>query len=181
MEMKRVGDWIVLGVLVFVLFIGTASASANVLIGVVNSELVIEQSDAGHLANADLAIVVRSWQDLLGAKEQDIEALMQDIETNSDQLSAEDMVGKQQELNELIQEYASLEAEAEHEIQTQALELRNLILQDIAHITGIIGRREGYTLITDASMVFYHGPQIDITAEVIREYNKLLATEQANR
>ncbi|HBG00808.1 MAG TPA: hypothetical protein DDW87_04460 [Firmicutes bacterium] len=80
-----------------------------------------------------------------------------------------------EELPGLVEDYQIAAAEAEYVIQQRAEELYQLLLQDIALVARTIGERDGYTIIAETSSLFYYGPHVDLTPEVIREYNRLLS------
>jgi Skp family chaperone for outer membrane proteins len=56
----------------------------------------------------------------------------------------------------------------------QAEELRNQLLAEIAQVFRVIGQ-EGFDVILDVTMVHYYSAVVDITYEVIRKYNALIA------
>ncbi len=136
-------------------------ASANVLIGVIDIDRVMDESDAGKLANEDLGQLIAGWQATLDSLEATIVELQ---ETNPDS----------EELPALIEDYQIAAAEGEHAIQQRADELYLLLLQDIAMIARIIGERDGYAIIAETASLFYYESQVDISADVILEYNRLL-------
>lgn len=176
--MKRTSIWALLMIVGILLWSTSVGASNNVLIGVVDVDLVMEQSDAGKLANADLSNLITNWQDKLDSLETVIVVLTEEIEGSEASLSAEKLEGKNQELESLLEQYQIAAAEGELEIQRRAEELYQLLLQDISLVIRLIGTREGYTIIAETSSLFYFGPQVDLTPEVIREYNKLLNESQ---
>lgn len=147
--------------------------AAEVKVAVMNLNTVIEHSDAGKAANAELAVLIESKQKQVDAKGAVIEQLNKELSEKGESLKPEEKEAKQAELDQLIVEYQQLAAQAEAEIQARAQELRNQILAEIGEVLRIIGDRAGYTMILDISMVHYYSHVIDITTEVIRTYNQL--------
>jgi len=161
---KRTSIWVCLMMVVVVLLSQGASASGNVLIGVVNVDLVIEQSQAGQLANNDLMALITSWQSQLDELEATILEMQEQLGEGA----------STPELDELVGRYQTMAVEAEYAIQQRADELYQLLLQDIAAVVNLVGARDGYTMIAEASSIFYYEAQVDVTSEIIREYDRLL-------
>lgn len=146
--------------------------AAETKIGVLDLNKVIEQSAAGQAAGAELAALVAGKQQLVDDKGAVIDQLNWELFTTADALSPAERAAKQAELEELIADYQEIAAAAEAEIQARAQELQNRILAEIAEVVQYIGRRDGYTVILDVSLVHYFSPAVDITAEVIRTYDE---------
>mgnify|MGYP000906736898 FL=1 len=159
--MKRTGIYVFL--IVGVLLLGSGvSAAANALIGVIDLDVVMDQSEAGKLANGDLGNLIAGWQETLDSLEA---AILELQEANPE---AEELPG-------LVEDYQIAAAEAEYVIQQRAEELYQLLLQDIALVARMIGERDGYTIIAETASLFYYESHVDLTPEVIREYNRLLS------
>ncbi|HBG00807.1 MAG TPA: hypothetical protein DDW87_04455, partial [Firmicutes bacterium] len=66
--MKRTGIYVFL--IVGILLLGSGvSAAANALIGVIDLDVVMDESDAGKLANGDLGNLIAGWQETLDSLE----------------------------------------------------------------------------------------------------------------
>jgi Skp family chaperone for outer membrane proteins len=51
--------------------------------------------------------------------------------------------------------------------------MRNQILSEISEVIRLIAARDNYSLILDISTVHFYSQAIDITGDVISEYNSL--------
>ncbi|NMB00842.1 MAG: BamA/TamA family outer membrane protein [Firmicutes bacterium] len=176
-NLKQAKVWMFVVMVGVLLWSGSVGASNTVLIGIFDIDTVIEQSNAGILADNDLRGLIAAWQEHVDSLETAIVELMDELENPATSLSSEQVAVKEGELQALLEQYQLAVAEAEYNIQLRAEELHELLLQDIAAVVALIGDRGGYTLIADTTNIFYFGSHIDITAEVINEYNRLLAEQ----
>lgn len=170
---------LVLGMMLVFGAAAASAAAAEVKIGVVDLTTVLDQSDAGKAANAQLATLTKSKQDELAAMKSKIDALQKEIDGGK--LSAADKKSKQDDLDKQQQAYQKAVQDDQNQLQQTAQDLRNQLLNDIGQVLGMIGDQEGYTLIVDAQSVFYHQKVIDLTYDLIRKYNDLYAQAQKSQ
>ncbi len=164
---------VVRGFLVFIMiFMFSASVGANpFLVGIIDVAVIIEQSNAGKIANAALAEEISAKQGMVDEKAAEINALVE-LFIESDEMSDEERTSLEAQHALLLAEYQELIIAAEKQVQESAQYLRTLLVSEIGEIVRIIAQREGYALILESTSAAYYGKHIDITAEVIREYNK---------
>lgn len=175
--MRRVG--LLLLVLLMGVLVSTGVASAQELrIGVVDLSIIISESAAGREANEQLNQLVERRRIEIAQKEEAIVALETELNNIAENLSDEQVTTKQEELNELISEYLQLIETYESEIQATAEAMRRQILAEIGAVLQWYGDNRGYSLIIDASAALYYRRVIDLTYDIIREYDALRAAGQ---
>ncbi len=168
--MKKV--WRLLVLVTVVVLAAPAALALEAKVGVLDLNQVLEQSEAGKVATAELAALVESKQRLVDEMGAVIDKLNLELLAKADSLPQNEREAKQAELEQLIADYQQTAAQAEAEIQGRAQELQHQILAEIGEVLRFIGERDGYMVILDVTMVHYYSPVSDITAEVIRTYNE---------
>jgi outer membrane protein len=161
------------GLIVFLLAVimTPTAGAAQIKIGVIDTNTVIGQSDAGRAANDSLARFIESTKADLTKRQKAIEDMRQSLDDAS--TPAEEREKKTLELDQLENELQAMISEAQKAIDNQAEEYRKLVLEDVGKVLALIAEENGYHVIIDSSSVFYYARLVDITWEVIRKYNDL--------
>lgn len=165
-----------ISVLLFLLLCMPVSLLAvdDLKIGYIDFQKVLNESDAGKKAKADLEIIVKSKQTTIDEKGKTIEKLKADLEKQASVLSAEAKKSKEEELEKMLREYQRLVQDSQTEVKKKELELTDVIIKDIRQIVEKMGEEGGYTLIIERTggMVLYSKKDIDLTDAVIKKYNQ---------
>jgi outer membrane protein len=143
-------------------------------IGCIDFQKVLNESDAGKKAKADLEILVKSKQTTIDEKGKTIEKMKADLEKQASVLSAEAKKSKEEELEKVLREYQRLVQDSQTEVKKKELELTDAIIKDMRQLVEKIGEEGGYTLIMEKTggMVLYSTKDIDLTDVVIKRYNQ---------
>lgn len=168
---------IVLTVAIIVLA-GAVVASAQSRVGVVDLAIVIDESKAGQEANTALNAFIAERQaaaDDLAARWQE---LADALEEGDESLSEEEREALQAEMEAAEAEYIAAVEQFEAEIAAAVDELRQYILNDIGIVLQRVAEARGFDLIVDASSAYYYRRVVDLTFEVIREYDELWEAAQ---
>jgi outer membrane protein len=165
-----------ISLLLFVLFCMPVSSMAvdALKIGCIEFQKVLNESDAGKKAKADLEILVKSKQTTIDEKGKTIEKMKADLEKQASVLSAEAKKSKEEELEKVLREYQRLVQDSQTEVKKKELELTDTIIKDMRQLVEKIGEEGGYTLIMEKTggMVLYSTKDIDLTDAVIKRYNQ---------
>lgn len=166
--------------LFFIIFITPAYliAADSVKIGVIDLQKVVDESEAGKKASADLNILAKSKQSLIEEKGKTIERLKSDMEKQLSVLSEETKKSKNEELEKLWREYQRLLQDSDAELRKKDAELKKTILREIFEIAEKFGVEEGYSLIVDKGFILYSNKDMDITDKVIKKYNESKVTSK---
>ncbi len=165
-----------ISLLLFVLFCMPVSSMAvdALKIGCIDFQRVLNESDAGKKAKADLEILVKSKQTTIDEKGKMIEKMKADLEKQASVLSAEAKKSKEEELEKGLREYQRLVQDSQTEVKKKELELTDVIIKDMRQLVEKMGEEGGYTLIMEKTggMVLYSTKDIDLTDAVIKRYNQ---------
>lgn len=158
---------------VLVVVAAAAVVSAQSRVGVVDLAIIIDESRAGKEANAVLDAFIAERQqeaDELAARWQE---LADALEADDGSLSDEERGALQAEVEAAAVEYAAAVEQFELEIAMAIEALREQILSDIGIVLQRVGDARGFDMIVDSSSVYYYRRVVDLTFEVIREYDDL--------
>lgn len=162
-----------------ILFCGLSSAFAqeSLQIGVIDPQAVMENSNAGQKALATLKEHVMVRQKLLETDEAEIQKLEQQLQTGTGRSETETQV-LQQTLQGKIQEYQRRRQTFQQEVQEKQKNLMVDYMKKIEGATQTVAERRGLTLVIDKGneaimqIVIYSAKGMDITDEVVKEFNK---------
>ena len=162
-----------------ILFCGLPSAFAqeSIQIGVIDPQAVLENSNAGQKALATLKEHVMVRQKLLETDEAEIQKLEQQLQTGTGRSETETQV-LQQTLQGKIQEYQRRRQTFQQEVQEKQKNLMVDYMKKIQGATKTVAERRGLTLVIDKGneaimqIVIYSAKGMDITGEVVEEFNK---------
>lgn len=135
-------------------------------IGVVDVVRVVNESNEGKKANAEVNDLVKAKQAMLQKNAETVGNLKKGLERESSK-------GKKDEFNKAALGYQQLVAAADEEVKQKAAELRKAVLEHIRKALDAIGDEEKFLLIITNENVGYSQKSIDITDKVIKKYNEL--------
>lgn len=160
---------------VFIVGVAGVAGAQSMKVGIVDLSILISESDEGKRDNAELNQLIAERQAELDQREASVLALRDRLEDEANALSDQERARLEEEYQTLSIEYLTIGQEYEAEIQARADEMRDQLLQEIASVLQWYGDTKEYTLILDASTVYYYRQVIDLTWEILREYNDLKA------
>jgi outer membrane protein len=157
------------------LVLAAQAAMAQQKIGFVNMRTIFDQYSAKKEAEA---VFEREMEDLnrqVTAKEEEITALSDSIESMRYVASDERIRAKQRTLERKRKEYVEFMQEAEMTAARRNEELTRPIEEAILQAAGEIGEKENFDLILDAGagIVVYSKPEYDLTDMVLQKLEEL--------
>ena len=185
---KRLWWSMVLGVVLTSLLVAPVQVfSQEMKVGIVDLLRALRESEAGKVASESLSESGRDFQTELQSKglsvaEQEEALRQQAAEFQQKRLlysedvqreREEELLRQQREVQRLKEDTVRLQRDAEADFRLQENRLRDQILEEIMDVILAIGEREKFTVIIERSQVlFFDGEQLDLTDQVIQEYDK---------
>ena len=155
-----------------------AFAEESLQIGVIDPQAVLENSNAGQKALATLKEHVMVRQKLLETDEAEIQKLEQQLQTGTGRSETETQV-LGETLQGKIQEYQRRRQTFQQEVQEKQKNLMVDYMKKIEGATKTVAEQRGLTLVIDKGneaimqIVIYSAKGMDITDEVVKEFNKI--------
>lgn len=162
-------------VMILVIGLGGPVLAAEVKIGTVDFQRIVEQSEPGQKVEAGLKQEGERMEADLEKEKEELKNLQAKIEREAAVMSQEAREEKEIEFRVKVRNLQEKEKRYRAEFvgkQRQEVDgLRKVVLE----IAQEIGKKEGYTLVISNAGVLYQDPAIDLTEPVIKILNKRLA------
>lgn len=156
-----------------VLLIMTSNGmSADVAkIGVLDGQRVLETSDAGRAARAQIKESYSRMEEELKKRNAEFEEQKKQFERNAMVMSQEKREQSQRDIQIKKLDLQQLSKKYTGELKEMEQKLISKINADAKKIIEEIGKSEGYLVIIDKAAVPYYPTSIDITDKMIKKYN----------
>ena len=165
------GIWAVMCMFVF----NSSVMAADVAkIGVIDLEKIFKTSDAGKKAQDEITIAGNRMKKDLEAKETEIKEMRKQLEKDALVMRPEKREEREREIRIKINDIKSLQKRYMDDFKR--IEGRHIkkIRDDIMEIVKEVGKKEGYLLIIEKTVVLYSPNTVEITERLIESYNKKL-------
>ena len=171
---------ILIGCLFSLLWLDSVNAADVAKIGIVDIQRIMNTSDQGKSAQAQIKEQSDKMTETLKGKGAEIEELKNQIERDSMVMSKEKREEKEREFRIKLNDLKSLEKRYRGELQVMEKKLANELREQVLVIVGEIGKKEGYLLIINNFNVMYAPGSIDITDQLIKQLNARHAKKSGN-
>jgi outer membrane protein len=152
----------------------SVSVFAQTKVGIINIQKVIRTIKEGKAVNTTLTKSFKSKEKQLKAEEAKIKKQQEAYQKQTMLLSGEAKAKKEQEIRKAIAELQKKTMAYQKEIQKQEAQLKKPILDKLKPIIDSVSSKKGVDLTFEisSSPIVYAKTQVDITDEVIKEYDK---------
>ena len=163
-----------LGFVFLVVLCATPLLAADLKIGVVDIQTVMEESVPGKAALKELKASFDEMKAELDEYKDKVMKLRQEIQKQSLVLSQEAQIDKETEFRQKFREFQGLQQSYQKKMGLKEEKLTKPILDELKEVIDGYGKKYGYTLVLDKknSGAIYHDTSVDITEKVIQELNK---------
>lgn len=153
---------------------GVVIADAAITIAVVDFQQALNGVDEGAAAKKKLETEFKKKQKQLDIQQKELEALKNEIQQQAAILPQEKLLAKQEDFRKQFLELQQKAGAFQKDMLQRESEMSNKILGRLKAIVEEIGRKGNYTLVIETSNdpILYVQSKEDLTAQVIKEYNK---------
>jgi len=155
----------------FSFFVVSAYGADVAKIGVVNFQKILETSNAGKEAMAEISKQGKKMEADLNSKGLEIEEVKKKLEREALVMSKEMREEKEREIRIKINDIKTLRKRYESNLRDVQKRLVNRIRKELLELVKDVGKKGGYLLIIENIGVLYSPKTIDITDEIIQKYN----------
>jgi len=165
-----------IGILIFMiiggLFTGTVY-SADIKIGSVDMQRVINECSAGYEARKVIAQDGEKFQRLVEEKQKELQTMKESIEKQALMLTPDARANKEREYQIKLREFQRWGEDTQNELTQKRTQLERTISMGLIKVVQEIGLKEGYTLILqkNENIVLFASQPVDITDQVIKAYD----------
>lgn len=159
-------------VIMLAVSLGFSAQAAEMKIGIIDFQQVVEQSQPGQKVEAGLKQEGERMEAELTKDKDELTALKEKMEREAMVMSREAREEKEIEFRvkarNLQEKEQRFRAEFAGKQRAEIDNLRKIVLE----IAQEIGKKEGYTLVISKVGVLYHDPSVDLTDQVIKALNQ---------
>lgn len=163
----------------FLMFAAKVMA-AEAKIAYVNLQKALNESTAGKDAKAEMAQEIKKRQEDVNAKQEELKKLKEDIEKKGAVLSKEAREQKEMEFNKKSQEFQKSFMQSEDTLRKKEQESVREIIKELEDIVKTLAKEKGYAYVIEKteSGLIVGPPDMDLTDDVVRTYNKQYKKEK---
>jgi len=159
---------------------GAAMAADVAKIGVIDLQRVLETSNPGKAAQAEIKQQKEKMETDLKEKGAEIEQIRQRLEREAMVMNKEAREEKEREARIMLNDFKSLQKRYRSELQDLEKKLVNQLQTEVFSIVEELGKKEGYLLIISKIGVLYSPSTIEITDKLIQQLNQRHAKKSGN-
>jgi outer membrane protein len=145
-------------------------------VAVMNQQMVVEQSKAGKRALEELKAFSATRQKIINADDVELKELQQAIQDGK--LSDSAKQEKQSQFQAKLDAYQRRLADFNREIQQKQREMVAEYMKKVQAAAQAVGEKNGYVAVIDKGseammkIVLYHQPALDVTDQVVKEFDR---------
>jgi len=155
-----------------VLLAAASRARADLKLAYVDIQRALNECDAGKKAKGEFRTRIENLENHLQKQQNDVQALKDELEKKGMLMKDDERRNLQEEYEHKLRDFQRDYDDSKHELEQRDNEVTGAIVKDLARIIRTIGERDGFTLVMEKGSILWGTPAIDITDEVIRDYNK---------
>ncbi|MFZ7128308.1 MAG: OmpH family outer membrane protein [Desulfobacterales bacterium] len=157
-------------ILMAIAFLAAAStaAAADIKLGIVDFQKILETSKIGQKVNADLKQEFQRMESDFEGKKKEIEDLKSKLEKEAMVMSREMREEKEIELRVKLKNAQELEKQYRQELMKHEKEAVNELQKEVLEIVQDMGKKEKFTVISSRVGILYSDDAIDLTDRVVK-------------
>ncbi len=158
-----------------ILLCGVQVAGAkDVKIGVVDFQKVFDESSVIRDLNNELQEKIKAEEEIIASRQDSLKVKKEEFDKQQSMLDADVRSEKEDRLRQELKDLQRYAKDKQDEFQRKGAELMQRVMQELTEIVEEIGEKEKYSTIMERSTggVVYFSDSTDITAEVVKGYDK---------
>ncbi|MGW8325413.1 MAG: OmpH family outer membrane protein [Desulfobacterales bacterium] len=165
------------------LFVASSFGADVAKIGIVNFQTILEKSDAGKMAMAEINKHGKELEANLKKKGKEIEEAKNKLEREALVMSKEMRDEKEREIRINTNDLKILQNKYTADLRQLEAKLVRNIQKEVLEIIADIGKKEGYLVIFEKreAGVMYSPDTIDITDRLIQKYNSIFSKKSSKK
>jgi outer membrane protein len=151
--------------------VSTAAAAADLKVAFVDMQRALNESNSGKRAKNDFRSEISRLQSKLQRQQGEVQSLKDELDKKGMLMRDEERRNLQDDYTRKLRDFERSYKDSKEELQQKDNEVTGAIIRDLAYVVRNVGERGGYTVILEKGSLLWAMPSIDITDQVIREYN----------
>jgi outer membrane protein len=148
-------------------------AHAEFKFAFVDVQRALNECDAGKRAKADFQGKVTTLEGRLQRQQNEVQSLKDEMEKKGMLMNADQRQSLQERYMDKLKNFERDYKDSKDELQAKDQEITAKIVHDLAQVIRTLGERDSYTMVFEKGSILWGAPSIDITDQVIRNYNTM--------
>lgn len=153
------------------MLISGGALAADVKIGVIDFQRVLKESKGGQAAKAEIEKKGKSYENTLKNQGEELEKLKKKLEAEAMVMSKEMREDKERDFRIKVGDFKALQKKYATEFKEYEASVIQRVQKEVFGLVEKIGKKGGYLMILEKSAVLYYVDAIDITDEMIKQYD----------
>ena len=152
-----------------------SSAPASARLGVVDSQKVLNETDAGKKAMGSLNSFMKNRQSLIELEEKELKRMEDDLIKQASVLSANAKKDREDQLRRRAMEFQQKVNEMNREVQEKQKEVLEAFREKVEKVVAKVAQHMGLLVVIEkgrAGSTVYNDSSLDLSAKVIEEFGK---------
>ncbi|MBN1226177.1 MAG: OmpH family outer membrane protein [Deltaproteobacteria bacterium] len=145
--------------------------ASDIKVGIMDTNRVVYESKAGENARTVLSKEIKTRQEAFTAKQKDVQALKEELESMDKAASSVAYNKKTIEYSQASKELSRIKEDLEEELNAEETELSQKMLIDISAVVSELCKKEKYTIILEKKNVAAFDSAVDVTEKIIQLYD----------
>src|SRR5271163_936344 len=151
-------------------------AHAEYKLAYVDVQRALNECDAGKRAKADFQGRVTSLEARLQRQQNEVQSLKDEMEKKGMLMNPDQRQSLQDQYMDTLKNFERDYKDSKDELQAKDQEVTSKIVHDLAQVIRSLGERDSFTMVFEKGSILWGAPGIDITDQVIRNYNAMHVT-----
>lgn len=147
------------------------SYSADMKIGIIDTNKIINDSKAGKSASVVFNKERETKQAALSAKQKEAQSIQEELATKAKDMTSAAYTEKSAALTKASKEFSRLKSEMEDDLKAKQTSLTSKLLSEISAIVSDYCKKENFTVIFEKSYIAAYDGSIEITDKIIQLYD----------
>ena len=148
------------------------SVAAAVKIGIIDMQRLINESKAAQDLRGVFLMDLEKKRAVLQSKESEVLKMRNDLRRDAKKQSAEDIKAAQDQLQREVKALRRLKADLQEELKQKDVELTQKLVKEVRQIVESYKKKKRFTLILQKKSVVAFDEAIDITGDIIKEFDR---------
>lgn len=161
----------IIGAVTLLVMAAASAAQAEVKLAYVDIQRALNDCRNGKSAKADFRGRLEHVQSQLQGEQSEVQRLKEELEKKGPLMQPDERQRLEQQYTRKLRDFQDDYKNTRDSLQEKDNEITGAIVRDLATIVRQIGQRNGYTMVMEKGNLLWAMPSVDITDDVIRDYD----------
>lgn len=161
----------ILGALLAGLFLAGPALAANITVGVIDTQKILQKSKSARDAREAFLLEVEAKRSTLKSREAEVRKMDEDLKAFSGDRGSAEFKGLQEKMAQEVRDLKRLRTDLEEELKKKDREMSRELLLRIRKVVEEYRQKEKFTLILERKMTVAFDAAVDVTEPIIERFD----------